>query len=162
MKQKEKQPEAAPACGEDFLPIHNHPGYRISVRGEVLSEKSGAVLSVDKRGRVNIREGSRYVPIPLTELFRLSAHMSHVVPRDGGEAQDKEKEELEKSLRHARKLNGHLLALVRRLQEEKNGETVEKRKKAKAGEVKEADTRHLISREFDAGGTENDPLTGDT
>lgn len=88
----------------DFSAIAGHPGYSISLRGEVLSDRSGKLLDVDKRGRVKLYVAGKYKMFFLAELFRLSGHM----PGDT----KAEKAELENRLRWARKVNGHLLALI--------------------------------------------------
>lgn len=88
---------------DSFVVIPEHPDYSISSRGEVRS-KHGNILSVNSRGQVSLRVDNKSRLFFLGDLLAMSGVLS------SGEYP--EKAELENRLRWARKVNGHLLALI--------------------------------------------------
>ena len=102
----------------DFFDIPAYPGYQISPRGEVRSPR-GFILSVASRGQVRIKVKGKirleYIGDLLAQAIQLRPH------QDAGQTADDmpaDYSELKERIRLARKLNGHLLALVRRRQPE--------------------------------------------
>lgn len=104
----------------DFIPIPGHPDYSINPQGRVRSERSGLLLSHDGQGRVRLREGRKRPAFFVGELLALAgltekkkAAVLRASPpkrESSGEAKT-----LAASLDKARRVNGHLLALVEKL-----------------------------------------------
>jgi len=107
-----------------FIDMPNYPGYSISRRGEVRGP-SGFILQVTNRGQVRIKKNGRvrleYVCDLLLETMlqevqedankaRAEAFQAHKV----ADKVKAEYNEIAERLRLARKLNGHLLAMIGR------------------------------------------------
>jgi len=107
-----------------FIDMPNYPGYSISRRGEVRGP-SGFILQVTNRGQVRIKKNGRvrleYVCDLLLETIlqevqedankaRAEAFQAHKV----ADKVKAEYNEIAERLRLARKLNGHLLAMIGR------------------------------------------------
>ena len=114
----------------DFLRIPEHPDYSVSPQGVVRSERSGLVLSHDVRGRVRLRMGKRQVFCFVGDLMAMAGMFVAPAPMEGP-ADDPAKTELERRLGLARRVNGHLLALIRQLRAEVAALAKHKGKKAK-------------------------------
>lgn len=111
-----------------FTQLPECPGYSVSARGRVRSERSGLILSHDARGRVRLRLGGRYPSYYVGELLAMAGLMSGgesgegTVKAKGAPAGDGACEapeaapgcgdETARRLALARRANGHLLALV--------------------------------------------------
>ncbi len=104
----------------DFARIPEHPDYSVSPQGVVRSERSGLILSHDVRGRVRLRVGKRQVFCFVGDLMAMAGMfatpLQEAVPAEALE--DPEKAETERRLGLARRVNGHLLALIRQLRKE--------------------------------------------
>ena len=116
----------------DFVRIPEHPEYSISPLGQVRSERSGLVLSHDVRGRVRLRSGKRQVFCFVGDLMAMAGMFAAPTPAEvPAPAQDAQSAELERRLGLARRVNGHLLALVAQLRAEITSLAKAKGKKAK-------------------------------
>lgn len=113
-----------------FIIIHGHPDYKIDPLGRVESRKSGLVLKHDKHGRVLIRqrvgrpryfyvgellvlagliagEGAKKRPADADASLKTALHTTQDTRAEAKGARE--------SLAKARRINGHLIALVAKL-----------------------------------------------
>ena len=112
----------------DFRPIPGKPGYLVDRQGRVESEKTGFVLSVDKWGRVQLRQGKKTEYAYIGELVLAvfggsgqeapgggSAAPEDETSRAGLRVVEKDLKDARASLEKARRVNGHLIAQVNTL-----------------------------------------------
>lgn len=114
-----------------FVSIPDYPEYSISPQGQVRSERSGLILSHDSRGRVKLRAGKKYPSFFVGELLAMAGCFAPAPMEAALPAEDPRADELERRLGLARRVNGHLLALVAQLRKEIAALESGKRKKAK-------------------------------